>query len=89
MLGLYLLLPLGIQAQPALTLQSNASFAKVLQDSNSGTQVLSPLGSCSTTGGATLFGGTPTALSLQVSGNPGSAFTLQGFPAALTLSGRR
>ncbi len=82
-----LLACVGLQAQPALSAQANVAFGKVLESSNSGTVVLSPLGAEITTGGATLFGGVVTVLTLEVSGTTGHDFTLQGFPPSLTLSG--
>ncbi len=76
-----------LQAQPALTWQANPDFGKVLVDATPGTVALSPLAGRLPTGGATLFNGTVAALSFQVSGPTGNAFTLSGFPGSLTLTG--
>ena len=76
-----------LQALPILTWQSNPNFGKVLVDATPGTVALSPLAGRLPTGGATLFNGTVTALSFQVSGPTGNAFTLSGFPGSLTLTG--
>ena len=70
-----------------ITASANPNFGKVLEDFSAGTVSLSPLGTRTPTGGATLFGGTVSAMTFTVSGVPTDTYTIMGFPPSLTLTG--